>query len=72
MIYRGTFSSVYKAIDLDHSKFQNQKWCRSHGNGGDCGVVALKRIYATSSPQRIYTELALLYHLGYRETNQIS
>ncbi len=47
-IGEGTFSSVYLAVDLNHS-------CSKHPR-----LVALKRIYATSSPERIWSELAIL------------
>lgn len=62
-IGQGTFSSVYKALDLHHRKYDNSKWCNCKTNK-QCGYVALKRIYATSSPNRIFTELALLHCLG--------
>jgi cell division control protein 7 len=62
-IGQGTFSSVYKAVDLKHRKYDNSKWCNCTQNT-QCGYVALKRIYATSSPNRIFTELALLHCLG--------
>jgi cell division control protein 7 len=66
---KGTFSSVYKAIDLNHYAYDNHPWA-----GGDdamlpVGVprkkvyVALKRIYVTSSPQRILNELELMEEL---------
>lgn len=53
-IGQGTFSSVYKAIDL--------KGTTVNGGGGEY-LVALKRIYVTSSPTRIANELDLLYRL---------
>ena len=31
----------------------------------ECGIVALKRIYATSSPTRIWNEIAILHLLKY-------
>ncbi|KAJ1033231.1 hypothetical protein NDA13_001228 [Ustilago tritici] len=62
----GTFSSVYKAIDLQHFAFDNDDWV---GRGpldpfrkGVCHV-ALKKIYVTSSPQRIYNELSIMEDL---------
>ncbi|SCU93815.1 LAMI_0E15676g1_1 [Lachancea mirantina] len=59
-IGEGTFSSVYKAEDRNGtttSGFSNHYWNK------DQKYVALKRIYVTSSPQRIYNELNLLYML---------
>ncbi|EGF99698.1 uncharacterized protein MELLADRAFT_40147, partial [Melampsora larici-populina 98AG31] len=72
----GTFSSVYKAIDLHHNLYDNSNWTshdevdesipsasktkrKSEGNV----YVALKRIYVTSSPQRIMNELELMTQL---------
>jgi hypothetical protein len=80
----GTFSSVYKAIDLLHYHHDNAAWCRKHLSADmrrihmlstddwemetlaeihECAVVALKRIYAVSSPTRIWNEIAILHHL---------
>ncbi|CCE61507.1 hypothetical protein TPHA_0A04330 [Tetrapisispora phaffii CBS 4417] len=59
-IGEGTFSSVYKAKDLKGrvtDKFSSHFWSM------DSKYVALKKIYVTSSPQRIYNELNLLYIL---------
>jgi cell division control protein 7 len=53
-IGEGTFSSVYLGQKIINKKENNSK--RSP-------LVALKRIYVTSSPQRIYNELNLLYTL---------
>lgn len=61
-IGEGTFSSVYKAEDLTGSvtsAFSSHFW----KSAGKKRYVALKRIYVTSSPQRIYNELNLLYML---------
>lgn len=59
-IGEGTFSSVYKAVDLTGTatlSFPSHYWTEKK-------YVALKRIYVTSSPQRIYNELNLLYMLS--------
>ncbi|KAF9098051.1 hypothetical protein BGX23_007208 [Mortierella sp. AD031] len=79
----GTFSSVYKAIDLEHDQYDNSDWDYevekgpgakeadgitpatsklSDSEGGK--VVALKRIYVTSSPTRIQNEIAILHDLS--------
>ncbi|KAJ3313847.1 hypothetical protein HDV04_001408 [Boothiomyces sp. JEL0838] len=55
-IGQGTFSSVYKAIDTQH---QHTSDC-----GEECNIVAVKRIYPTSSPTRILTELSILHSLS--------
>ncbi|KAH7081853.1 kinase-like domain-containing protein [Paraphoma chrysanthemicola] len=74
-IGEGTFSTVYKAEDLEYSKYDNswdideredRKWSspghrrrpsrRPH-------YVAIKKIYVTSSPIRIFNELELLHDL---------
>lgn len=69
-IGEGTFSSVYKARDLKGritGRYKEYFWKLNSSNkdGEDSGpYVALKRIYVTSSPQRIYNELKLLYRLS--------
>ncbi|CAE6455287.1 unnamed protein product [Rhizoctonia solani] len=82
----GTFSSVYKAVDLNFSKYDNREW-NTHLGYADYPVllastphlsksrskqytpaferrgrvfVAIKRIYVTSSPQRIANEIELM------------
>ncbi|GMF16124.1 unnamed protein product [[Candida] boidinii] len=90
-IGEGTFSTVYKAQDLQsisdknsgHTNWNsppvkkrqkisnstsnsdsiNQKRKESSSNNNKVPIVALKRIYVTSSPQRIYNELQLLHSL---------
>ncbi|PWZ03324.1 kinase-like protein [Testicularia cyperi] len=62
----GTFSSVYKAIDLQHSAFDNEPWIsRGPLDPRRRGVVhvALKKIYVTSSPSRILNELSIMEDL---------
>lgn len=62
-IGEGTFSTVYKASDIKGkviSKYNTHFWPQSNGSK----YVALKKIYVTSSPQRIYNELNLLYLLN--------
>jgi hypothetical protein len=75
----GTFSSVYKAVDLNYEMYKNpwdinwnqrQKWSsppiKKRTNSQfrkPVKYVALKRIYVTSSPNRIYNELELLHQL---------
>ena len=79
--YLGTFSTVYKAVDLNYHLYDNswdvnwkqfQKWAsppikrrRESEIRRSAKYVALKRIYVTSSPTRILNELALLHHLKY-------
>ncbi|KAJ2956406.1 hypothetical protein NQZ79_g7719 [Umbelopsis isabellina] len=96
-IGEGTFSSVYKAIDVRHDYYDNSTWdlssiCKDYerinleesdliatsedANGNDHSTnqkhsnnepptqfVALKRIYVTSSPQRITSEIEILHQL---------
>ncbi|TNY24011.1 kinase-like domain-containing protein [Rhodotorula diobovata] len=57
----GTFSSVYKAIDLHHESFDNSSWQPQARKGKV--YVAVKRIYVTSSPTRIQNELEILHDL---------
>lgn len=71
-IGEGTFSSVYKAEDLTGASkaiLGNSLWNSPSPKKGKKAhkknpVVALKRIYVTSSPQRIFNELQLLYSLS--------
>lgn len=64
-IGEGTFSSVYKAHDLTGRatrRYKEHFWQTDEDKKEK--YVALKRIYVTSSPQRIYNELNLLYMLS--------
>lgn len=74
-IGEGTFSTVYKAEDLLYDRYQNA-WDpgapdsgRSAGSGNKQSrqhktrFVAVKKIYVTSSPHRIFNELELLHDL---------
>ncbi|KAJ3126419.1 hypothetical protein HK098_007552 [Nowakowskiella sp. JEL0407] len=77
-IGEGTFSTVYKAVDLLHSQFDNTNWCTAcqrinekeinnetmYKERRHTAIVAIKRIYATSSPQRIAAEIEYLALLG--------
>lgn len=69
----GTFSSVYKAVDLGyHTRWDNSAWHGHHPPGssayyqsmarprGSRVFVALKRIYVTSNPERIRNEIAIM------------
>lgn len=69
----GTFSSVYKAIDLGyHDKWDNKVWHGLHPHPsiahyqsvvrppGTKVFVAIKRIYVTSNPERIRNEISIL------------
>lgn len=69
----GTFSSVYKAVDLHyHEKWNNALWHGPHPPGssahyqtapppeGSKVYVAIKRIYVTSGPERIRNEISIL------------
>ncbi|KAG8865425.1 hypothetical protein FRB96_000316 [Tulasnella sp. 330] len=69
----GTFSSVYKAIDLEHHhKWHNKVWLGYHPETSSAHFqsvpyptnskvyVAIKRIYVTSSPSRIQNEIMLM------------
>jgi cell division control protein 7 len=70
----GTFSTVFKAIDLHyHTKWDNSLWNDSLIRPPIGKVfVALKRIYVTSSPERIRNEIAILESCrGARHISQI-
>lgn len=77
-IGEGTFSSVYKAEDLHYGRYINdwdiQSEVLKESSFGKEKIpvnedsrkpkyVAIKKIYATSSPARIYNELEILYLL---------
>ncbi|CAO3584707.1 unnamed protein product [Absidia cylindrospora] len=77
----GTFSSVYKALDIRHDVYDNSFWepappippnvAENDTTGDDTDIrkpakerfVALKQIYATSSPKRMAQEIKILQHL---------
>lgn len=81
----GTFSSVYKAIDLAyHSKWDNTTWHGYHPpitpshyqsvryHPGSKVFVAIKRIYVTSNPERIRNEISIMEDCrGCRHTSQL-
>lgn len=80
----GTFSSVYKAVDLRHHKWDNTTWRGHHPPSSSAHYqsiphprnstfyVAIKRIYVTSSPERIRNEIAIMKDcLGCRHVSQL-
>ncbi|QRV87926.1 cell division control protein 7 [Ceratobasidium sp. AG-Ba] len=94
----GTFSSVYKAVDLRFMAYDNQEWNTSAGyadysllaasksypsskipsqytpafQSKGKYLVAIKRIYVTSSPQRIANEIELMESTrGCRHVSQL-
>ncbi|KAF2108664.1 cell cycle protein kinase-like protein [Lophiotrema nucula] len=74
-IGEGTFSTVYKAEDLEYNNFNNSWDIDEHSNRKWASpgqrrrtskrphYVAIKKIYVTSSPGRILNELDLLHDL---------
>lgn len=60
-IGEGTFSSVYKAVDMKHSPQNSSRTKRLKSKH----YVALKRIYVTSSPARILSELQMLKDMSH-------
>ncbi len=69
----GTFSSVYKAVDLGyHTKWDNSPWHGHHPPTSSAyyqsapkppsskAFVAIKRIYVTSNPERIRNEISIM------------
>ncbi|KAI0650374.1 kinase-like protein [Trametes meyenii] len=81
----GTFSAVYKAIDLGyHTKWDNTEWHGHHSPSssayyqtaphppGSKVFVAVKRIYVTSGPERIRNEIAIMEDCrGCRHVSQL-
>ncbi|OZJ05872.1 hypothetical protein BZG36_00929 [Bifiguratus adelaidae] len=86
-IGEGTFSSVYKAVDIDYMRYDNSSWDQARYENGDNTqheeelldsnglkrkfssvekekYVAIKRIYVTSSPERIANEISILHELS--------
>ncbi|SAL98183.1 hypothetical protein [Absidia glauca] len=61
----GTFSAVYKAIDLRYDKYDNASWetALAPSHHKDTKYVALKLIHATSSPKRMAHEIRILKDL---------
>lgn len=63
-IGEGTFSTVYKAEDV-FQHLHDHSWIEQRGGNVDASYyVAIKRIYVTSSPQRIHNELDILRSLS--------
>ncbi|KAJ2344060.1 Cell division control protein 7 [Coemansia sp. RSA 2673] len=84
-IGQGTFSTVYKAVDLQHERYDNSSWTMIFNASSDddeatsdnakprarrrkdtarrARVVAIKKIYVTSSPTRIANEISILNDL---------
>ncbi|RPD80748.1 kinase-like protein [Lentinus tigrinus ALCF2SS1-7] len=81
----GTFSAVYKAIDLGyHDKWDNTEWHGHHPKSSSAYYqtaphsseskvfVAIKRIYVTSGPERIRNEIAIMEDCrGCRHVSQL-
>ena len=81
----GTFSSVYKGVDLHYaSKWHNDAWMGHHPADSSAYYqsllrpshgkvfVAIKRIYVTSNPERIRNEIAILEDCrGCRHVSQL-
>lgn len=80
----GTFSSVYKAIDLRYHEYDNSPWLGRHPQESSAHYqslpkkksakvfVAIKRIYVTSGPERIKNELQLMENCrGCRHVSQL-
>ncbi|KAK8069250.1 hypothetical protein PG994_005866 [Apiospora phragmitis] len=59
-IGEGTFSTVYKAEDVRYDRYNNSWDLDARDNQK---FVAIKKIYVTSSPTRIFNELDLLHDL---------
>lgn len=76
----GTFSTVYKAVDVRYEHYNNAQWEQQlldahrmvDSNAdeksiptGTSRLVALKRVYCISSPTRIANEISILQDLRY-------
>lgn len=67
VIGTGTFSTVFRAIDLNYNTYINDAWDHADKrryNTRRCSkephVVAIKQIHATASPIRVQRELEIL------------
>ena len=70
---KGTFSTVYEAIDLRSHLYSNESWQQQllaghrvtnpNANYEPSNRVALKRVYSTSSPARLASEVQILHEL---------
>ncbi|KAG2223661.1 hypothetical protein INT45_007239, partial [Circinella minor] len=68
-----TFSTVYEAFDLRSDLYNNQAWQQQllaghrvtnpNANYNPSNRVALKRVYSTSSPARLASEVQILHEL---------
>lgn len=81
----GTFSSVYKAVDIwYHDRWDNTEWHGYHPPASSAHYqsalhppdskvfVAIKRIYVTSSPERIRNEISIMEDCrGCRHVSQL-
>ncbi|KAI8391682.1 kinase-like domain-containing protein [Radiomyces spectabilis] len=56
----GAFSTVYKAVDLRQDYYDNSAWRVASAAAEKHNFIALKRVYMTSSPDRIANEIAIL------------
>lgn len=62
-IGEGTFSTVYRAVDVDQACYENEWLYRREADTSREWDVAIKRLYVTSSPQRIHNEIEILRSL---------
>ena len=74
VIGTGTFSSVFKAVDLKNSLYDNSSWDHSprkryntRKTVSEPRLVAIKQVYASASPARIQREVEIL--MAVRDTH---
>lgn len=74
VIGTGTFSSVFKAVDLKNSLYDNTSWDHSPRKRyntrralSEPRLVAIKQVYASASPARILREIEIL--MAVRDTH---
>ncbi|KAI8867632.1 kinase-like protein, partial [Ramicandelaber brevisporus] len=60
----GTFSTVYRAVDIRHNEYEQTEWQKP---GQSPRYVAVKNVFAMSSPQRIANEIRIVKQLGQHE-----
>lgn len=78
VIGTGTFSSVFKAVDLDYHVLDNTDWDHSSPKRyetrqatSELKLVAIKQVYATASPERISKEVQILTEVRKTRCKQI-
>ena len=78
VIGSGTFSSVFKAIDLKHHELDNSAWDTQPAKryftrlaSSSPKMVAIKQVYAFASVKRIFAEIDFLLTIRHTQCKQL-